>query len=77
MFRVTSPSDFGGYSEVTLRVEQQGTLAWQSADETVMTRPRTSVLVSMPLPANRGTYTYRIAIANPSGEVERTVTFRY
>jgi titin len=77
MFRVTSPSDFGGYSEVTLRVEQQGTLAWQSAGETVMTRPRTSVLVSMPLPSNRGTYTYRIAIANPSGEVERTVTFRY
>jgi subtilisin family serine protease len=76
-FRVTAPSDFGGYSSLSVRIEQQGTLAWQSSDEYTLTSPGASVTVMLKLPAARGTYTYRVAITNPSGEVERIVTFRY
>jgi hypothetical protein len=60
-----------------MRIEQQGTLAWQSSDEYTLSAPGGSVTVGLKLPASRGTYTYRVAIANPSGEVERTVSFRY
>lgn len=77
VFTVFAPSDFGGYGTVSMRIEQQGTLAWQSSNEFVLTRPSVSTRISLKLPPVRGTYTYRIAIANPSGEVERTVTFRY
>lgn len=77
IFRISSPSDFGGYSELAVRIEQQGTLAWQSSDEFVLTRPSSSSSFSLPLPASRGTYVYRVSISNPSGEVERTITFRY
>jgi len=77
VFNVFAPSDFGGYGTLSMRIEQQGTLAWQSSNEFVLTRPSTSTRISLKLPTARGTYTYRIAIANPSGEVERTVTFRY
>ncbi len=77
VFRISAPSDFGGYSELAIRIEQQGTLAWQSSDEYVLVRPRGSSSFSLPLPSARGTYVYRVSISNPSGEVERTVTFRY
>ena len=76
-FRISAPQDFGGYSEVSVHIEQQGTLAWQSSEEFVLGRPGSSQTFSLPLPANRGTYTYRVVISNPSGEVERTVIFRY
>jgi hypothetical protein len=77
LFRVFAPTDFGGYSTLSMRIEQQGTLAWQSSDEYTLSSPGGSISVRLKLPAARGTYSYRIAIANPSGEVERTVTFRY
>ena len=77
VFRVFAPTDFGGYSTLSMRIEQQGALAWQSSDEYTLTSPGGSVSVRLKLPAARGTYSYRVAIANPSGEVERTVTFRY
>ena len=76
IFRISAPSDFGGYSELTVRIEQQGTLAWQSSDEFVLVRPSASSSFSLPLPP-RGSYVYRVSISNPSGEVERTITFRY
>jgi subtilisin family serine protease len=76
-FRVTAPSDFGGYAEVSARIELVGTLAFESSDEVVLTRPGVSTVILQPLPTNRGTFTYRVVIANPSGEVDRTVTFRY
>jgi hypothetical protein len=76
IFRISAPSDFGGYSELTVRIEQQGTLAWQSSDEFVLVRPGASSSFSLPLPP-RGSYVYRVSISNPSGEVERTITFRY
>jgi hypothetical protein len=77
VFRVFAPSDFGGYSSLSMRIEQQGTLAWQSSDEYTLSSPGGSMTIRLKLPAARGTYTYRVAIANPSGEVEGTVTFRY
>ena len=77
VFRVFAPSDFGGYSSLSMRIEQQGTLAWQSSDEYTLSSPGGSMTIRLKLPAARGTYTYRVAIANPSGEVERTVSFRY
>jgi hypothetical protein len=76
-FRVTAPSDFGGYAEVSARIELVGTLAFESSDEVVLTRPGVSTVILQPLPANRGTFSYRVVIANPSGEVDRAVTFRY
>jgi hypothetical protein len=60
-----------------MRIEQQGTLAWQSSDEYTLSSPGGSMTIRLKLPAARGTYTYRVAIANPSGEVEGTVRFRY
>jgi subtilisin family serine protease len=77
LFRITAPSDFGGFSELSVRIERQGTLAWQSSEEFRLTRPRSSFIFGLELPAIRGTYVYRVAIVNPLGEVERTVTFRY
>jgi hypothetical protein len=77
LFRITAPSDFGGFSELSVRIERQGTLAWQSSEEFMLTRPRSSFTFGLELPAIRGTYVYRVAIVNPLGEVERTVTFRY
>lgn len=76
-FRVTAPSDFGGYSGVSVRIEQVGTLAFESSDEVALTRPGVSSVMLRPLPAAAGTYTYRIVVSNPSGEVDRTVTFRF
>lgn len=77
LFRITSPSDFGGFSELNVRIERQGTLAWQSSEEFKLTRPRSSFTFGLELPTVRGTYVYRIAIVNPLGEVERTVSFRF
>lgn len=77
LFRVTSPGDFGGFSELSVRIERQGALAWQSSEEFKLTRPRSTFTFGLELPTIRGTYVYRVAIVNPLGEVERTVTFRY
>lgn len=76
-FRVTAPSDFGGYSSLSMRIELQGTLAWQSSEEFVLVRPGSTTVHLLPLPANRGTHMYRVVLVNPSGEVERSVSFRY
>ncbi len=76
-FRVTAPTDFGGYSEVSVRIELVGTLAFESSDEITLTRPGVSTVILRPLPASRGNYAYRVVLANPSGEVDQTVTFRY
>ena len=77
MFRISSPADFGGFSELSVRIELQGTLAWQSSEEFTLTRPRSSFTFGLALPATRGTHVYRVALVNPLGEVQRTVTFRY
>ena len=76
-FTVTAPADFGGYSELSLRIERQGALAWVSSDEIKLVRPGASVLVTVSLPVARGTYTYRVVVSNPSGELERLVTFTH
>jgi hypothetical protein len=76
-FTVTAPADFGGYSELSLRIERQGALAWVSSDEIKLVRPGASLLVTVSLPVARGTYTYRVVVSNPSGELERLVTFRH
>jgi hypothetical protein len=76
-FRVTAPSDFGGYSSLSLRIELQGTLAWQSSEEFVLIRPGSSTIHLLPLPTSRGTHMYRVVLVNPSGEVEKSVSFRY
>jgi hypothetical protein len=77
LFRITSPSDFGGFTELNVRIERQGALAWQSSEEFKMNRPRSNFSFGLELPSVRGTYVYRIAVVNPLGEVERTVTFRF
>ena len=76
-FRVAAPTDFGGYEALSLRIELQGTLAWQSSDEYVLSRPGLSSTYLLPLPTVRGTHVYRVVITNPSGEVEKSVSFRY
>ncbi len=76
-FRVIAPSDFGGYSSVSVRIEQVGTLAFESSDEAVLTRPGASSVILRPLPLAPGTYTYRVVISNPSGEIDRNLTFRF
>jgi len=76
-FRIYSPSDFGGYGQLTVLIERAGSLAWQSGAENVLTRPRTWHTFNVELPQARGTYTYRVTVLNPSGEVEKTFTFRY
>jgi hypothetical protein len=76
-FTVTAPADFGGYSELSLRIERQGALAWVSSDEIKLVRPGASLLVTVSLPVARGTYTYRVVVSNPSGELERLVTFTH
>lgn len=76
-FQLTAPADFGGYSTVSVRIEQVGTLAFESSDEVVLTRPGVRSVILLPLPASRGTYTYRIVISNPSGEVDRNLVFRF
>ena len=76
-FTVIAPADFGGYSELSLRIERQGALAWVSSDEIKLVRPGASVVVTVSLPVARGTYTYRVVVSNPSGELERLVTFRH
>ena len=76
-FRVTAPSDFGGYNSVSVRIEQVGTLAFESSDEFVMTRPSVSSVFVRPLPTTAGSYTYRVVISNPSGEIDRNVIFRF
>jgi len=76
-FRVTAPSDFGGYSSLSLRIELQGTLAWQSSEEFVLIRSGSSTIHLLPLPTSRGTHMYRVVLVNPSGEVEKSVSFRY
>ena len=77
IFRITSPSDFGGFSELSVLIERQGALAWQSSEEFKMNRPRSNFSFGLELPSVRGTYVYRVAVVNPLGEVERTVTFRF
>lgn len=76
-FRIFSPADFGGFSELSVRIERQGTLAWQSSEEFILNRPRSSFSFGLELPPSRGTHVYRVALMNPLGEVERTVSFRY
>ena len=76
-FRVTAPSDFGGYNSISVRIEQVGTLAFESSDEFVMTRPSVSSVFVRPLPTAVGSYTYRVVISNPSGEIDRNVIFRF
>ena len=76
-FTVTAPLDFGGYSELSLVIERQGALAWVSSNEIKLLRPGASVAVTVALPVTRGTYTYRIVVSNPSGELERLVTFTH
>lgn len=76
-FRVTAPSDFGGHNSVSVRIEQVGTLAFESSDEFMMTRPSVSSVFVRPLPAGTGSYTYRVVISNPSGEIDRNVTIRF
>lgn len=76
-FRLTAPSDFGGYSSVSVRIEQVGTLAFESSDEVVLTRPGLSTVILRPLPSSAGTYSYRVVVSNPSGETDRNLTFRF
>lgn len=76
-FRITAPIDFGGYSSLLVNIERQGALAWQSSQEFTLIRAGASATFSLPLPAARGTYNYRVVVTNPSGEVDRIVTFRY
>jgi hypothetical protein len=76
-FTVTAPADFGGHSELSLRIERQGALAWLSSDEFKLVRPGASVAVTVALPVARGTYTYRVVVANPNGELERFITFTH
>ena len=76
-FRVTAPSDFGGYSELTIQIERQGALAFQSSQEFKLVRSGSTATFSLPLPATRGTYSYRVVVTNPSGEVDRIVVFRF
>jgi subtilisin family serine protease len=76
-FTITAPADFGGYSELSLRIERQGTLAWLSSDEFKLTRPLGQAIVTVALPTARGTYTYRVVVSNGSGELERLVTFTH
>lgn len=76
-FTVSAPMDFGGYSELSLVIERQGALAWLSSDEVKLVRPGGSLAVTVSLPVARGTYTYRIVVSNPSGELERLVTFTH
>ena len=76
-FRITAPTDFGGYAAVSVRIEQVGTLAFESSDEVILTRPGFSSVITRPLPSSSGTHTYRIVISNPSGEVDRNLTFRF
>jgi hypothetical protein len=76
-FTVSAPMDFGGYSELSLVIERQGALAWVSSNEVKLLRPGASVAVTVSLPVARGTYTYRIVVSNPSGELERLVTFTH
>lgn len=76
-FRIYSPSDFGGYGQLTVLIERAGSLAWHSGAENVLTRPRTWHAFNVELPQARGTYTYRVTVLNPSGEVEKSFTFRY
>lgn len=76
-FTITAPIDFGGYSELNLVVERQGALAWLSSQDVKLVRPGASVAVTVALPVARGTYTYRIVVSNPSGELERIVTFTH
>ena len=77
LFRIYSPSDFGGYGQLTVLIERAGTLAWQSSSENVLTRPRTWHTFAVELPPTRGLHTYRVTVLNPSGEVEKSYTFRY
>lgn len=77
LFQIYSPSDFGGYGQLTVLIERAGSLAWQSGAENVLTRPRTWHTFNVELPQARGTYTYRVTVLNPSGEVEKSYTFRY
>ena len=76
-FTISAPMDFGGYSELSLVVERQGALAWVSSQDVKLVRPGASVTVTVALPVARGTYTYRIVVSNPSGELERIVTFTH
>lgn len=76
-FTVTAPADFGGHSELGLRIERQGALAWLSSDEFKFVRSGERLLVTVALPIARGTYTYRVVVSNPSGELESLVTFRH
>lgn len=74
-FTVTAPFDFGGHSELSLRIERQGTLAWLSSDEYKLTTPGGRLVVTLSMPLTRGTFTYRVVVSNASGELERMVTF--
>ena len=76
-FTVTAPTDFGGHSELNLRIERQGALAWVSSDEFKFFKPGERLSVVVALPVARGTYTYRIVVSNASGELERVFTFRH
>jgi hypothetical protein len=75
-FTVTAPFDFGGHSELSLRIERQGALAWLSSDEYKLTAPGGRLVVTLSMPTTRGTFTYRVVVSNASGELERLVTFR-
>lgn len=74
-FTVTAPLDFGGHSELSLRIERQGTLAWLSSDEYKLTTPGGRLVVTLSMPVTRGTFTYRVVVSNASGELERMVNF--
>lgn len=76
-FTVTAPTDFGGYSELVLRIERQGSLAWLSSDEVKLTRPGGVVTVTLSVPVTRATYSFRVVVSNGSGELERVVSYAH